>query len=461
MLNSVVLETAIGMAFVYLLLSLIASVVQEILATFMQLRPANLQRGLRCLFSGDSLWGLDLVEAIYNHGLVRGLYADPKMDLKLPPSKAALDARTADVAAHASIDARAAANAAVSANAPDSAALQAAADSAALHAATAQKAAYAHNLLAEVSDILSVNTLRFAARWLIGIRVEKNVSGPSEQILLPAYIPSRIFALALIDILNPNKATGSEAMTAMTKSLADHHWIYKENKAGEALFSLAINAKGDLEVFQKNIENWYNDSMDRVSGWYKRYTQRILLFIGLALAIGLNVDSVRVARVLWVDKDVRQAMVNAAGGYVAQHPVAAALNEGSEGAAKGTQSSQLGGDVISKSKLPKNTDGTYQTPDSEAQRMKNAVFDFNSVASSSLLPVGWDESWRTYWIRFKVDWRGTTRGFFSSTMLPGWLITAMAISLGAPFWFDTLNKFMVVRSTIKPQEKSQIEETKD
>jgi hypothetical protein len=36
----------------------------------------------------------------------------------------------------------------------------------------------------------------------------------------------------------------------------------------------------------------------------------------------------------------------------------------------------------------------------------------------------------------------------------GWLLTAVAISLGAPFWFDLLSKFMIVRSTVKPREKS-------
>jgi hypothetical protein len=42
----------------------------------------------------------------------------------------------------------------------------------------------------------------------------------------------------------------------------------------------------------------------------------------------------------------------------------------------------------------------------------------------------------------------------------GWLVTALALSLGAPFWFDMLNKFMVVRSTIKPKEKSPDEPSK-
>lgn len=43
----------------------------------------------------------------------------------------------------------------------------------------------------------------------------------------------------------------------------------------------------------------------------------------------------------------------------------------------------------------------------------------------------------------------------------GWLITAFALSFGAPFWFDTLNRFMIVRGTIKPREKSTIEPSKD
>jgi len=91
MFGSVVLDVAIGMAFVYLLLSLIASVIQELLATFMQLRAANLEKGLHSLFSGDSISSeMDLVNSIYDHGLVRGLYSDPKKDGGKLPSLAQL-----------------------------------------------------------------------------------------------------------------------------------------------------------------------------------------------------------------------------------------------------------------------------------------------------------------------------------------------------------------------------------
>jgi hypothetical protein len=70
------------------------------------------------------------------------------------------------------------------------------------------------------------------------------------------------------------------------------------------------------------------------------------------------------------------------------------------------------------------------------------------------LPVGWNTDvenrwpgWRLHGSEFWSEWSKLTRihGL-------GWLLTALAISLGAPLWFDLLNKFMVVRSVIKPRE---------
>ena len=43
----------------------------------------------------------------------------------------------------------------------------------------------------------------------------------------------------------------------------------------------------------------------------------------------------------------------------------------------------------------------------------------------------------------------------------GWIITALAAAVGAPFWFDLLNKVMVIRSTVKPHEKSPEESSED
>jgi hypothetical protein len=359
MFGSVVLDVAIGMAFVYLLLSLIASVVQELLAAFMQLRAANLERGLRSLFSGDSLSSeMDLVNSIYDHGLVRGLYSDPRRDSGTLPGifRRAMD------------------------------------------------------------------WVRMVMRRVIGITPDKPLTIAVDPLLLPAYIPSRTFALALIDVLNANKKEGAEAMVSIKESLGTHN-----NKAAQALLALAIDAKGDVAAFQRNLEQWFNDAMDRVSGWYKRYTQRALIGIGLLLAIALNVSSVRVARTLWLDRDARQAMVDAAGNY-------------------------------RKNNLTATSSATTADAGRLKAQLQSDVDTFNDVTTSSLLPLGWKRSWHSYESDFETAPKDAA--FSAVTLLAGWIVTALAVSFGAPFWFDTLNRFMVVRSTVKPQEKSGVEVAK-
>src|SRR3954470_5766437 len=69
-----------------------------------------------------------------------------------------------------------------------------------------------------------------------------------------------------------------------------------------AVLSAIDMAQGDLDKVKANIENWYNGTMDRVSGWYRRRTQTILFFIGLGAAAALNVDAITIAKRLNSDK---------------------------------------------------------------------------------------------------------------------------------------------------------------
>ncbi len=370
MLGSVVLDAAIGMIFIYLLLSLIASTLQEILVSFLQARSANLHRGLLSLFSEESVEeGRTLVDSIYNHGLVRGLYQDHGFNPEDPFFPTTVPSRW--------------------------------------------------------------NRLRAWLQKKTGIAPKTDVQFVTDPLLLPSYIPSRTFALALIDILNRDKFNGNPVQN-ITDFLAQHHRQFRNNKAVQAMLSLSITAGNDVEKFRTNLENWYNDSMDRASGWYKKNTQNTLLILGILLALIFNVDSIHIGRTLWLDRDARSGMVTAAEQYLKnpQSPV----NNPSQ-------------------KLP--------------DRLKQTAQDFESV-SGDLLPVGWKSgdfpspAWRTWPWRWTWRWSLTWAGFLVYfERVSGWLITAVAISLGAPFWFDTLNKFMVVRSTIKPREKSQTEASKD
>ena len=223
---------------------------------------------------------------------------------------------------------------------------------------------------------------------------------------LPSYIPSQNFALALmdmaargpvVDLNNSQPTAGTITLQAVRANVS----LIQNPPVQRVLLTAIDSAEGDLQKAQANIEAWYNSTMDRVSGWYKRSTQWILLVIGLTLAVTLNINTVKIADSLYRDKATREALV-------ARAQAAA-------------------------------SDPTY--PSRKYGEIQQELKSFN-------LPVGGTDQLKQ--LREQP---------FSS--LGGWLLTAIAATLGAPFWFDVLNKIMVVRSTVKPHEKSPEESSQD
>ena len=66
-----------------------------------------------------------------------------------------------------------------------------------------------------------------------------------------------------------------------------------------------LAANEAMDVFTKRLETWFDDTMNRVSGRYKRQVQFILFAIGIPLAFILNIDSIEIAGKLSKKKDLR------------------------------------------------------------------------------------------------------------------------------------------------------------
>lgn len=75
----------------------------------------------------------------------------------------------------------------------------------------------------------------------------------------------------------------------------------------------------DEEELRKKVEVWFSDSMERVSGWYKRRTQALLLIWSLVVTVGLNADTLVDRKAFWNDPALRQAVVTRAEQYVSEH----------------------------------------------------------------------------------------------------------------------------------------------
>lgn len=236
---------------------------------------------------------------------------------------------------------------------------------------------------------------------------------------LPAYIPASNFAVAMLDLATRGLDVGAAADGESPRiSIANVRAGVARIPAPEvrrALLSAVDLAEGDLARAQKNVQAWYDATMDRVSGWYKRRTQVWLFALGLATAFGLNLNTVAIARQLYHDQSARATLVAGATG--------AARDPSPSGASVG--------DLIAR-------------------------------ADQLGIPVGWPRGWAGGVAAVRPGDPAPPVGAADVALAAlGWLTTALAVSLGAPFWFDLLNKVMVVRSTVKPHEKSPEEASDD
>ena len=294
---------------------------------------------------------------------------------------------------------------------------------------------------------------------------------PGKPANLPSYIPARVFALALMDVVlpagadrasgaagavkqpraaipakpapaaagNPNvaaPAVGAAALVGPAEpivSLASlrHSVSLIENKRVKgALLPLIDAAGGDVGQARANIESWYDSTMDRVSGQYKRRSQQYILVLGLLLALVVNADTIAIVTSLARDMALRESIAAAAEAYVQSDTNAAATGQGAE-----------------------DLEACRQDASSAECRFQKHLAQLEDLG----LPIGWSGQ------PGSAALPGASASDLPRWLLKllGWGITAVAISLGAPFWFDLLNKFIVIRSTVKPTEKSPEEKSED
>lgn len=322
-------DVAIGLIFLYVVLALVCSTVNEALATATGLRARFLETGLLNLLSGsvsETPAGIATAEKFYAHPLVQGL---------IRPRRAPKPA--ADAA---------------------------------------------------------------AARRGLWSRLRTLLEKPP----YPSYIPSRTFVIALTDIAHEaetalEKAEGDEAEKARARAASAAEHLERSlasipnAQLSEALLALYRQAGGDAVRFQRAAEEWFDDAMERVSGWYKRRVHVILTVIAAVVVVLLNADTLTTGKVLWRDDAVRAAVVKEA-----------------SDTAQGTLND------VALDKAVKKLD----------------------------LPLGWELSFGDAATQIPNDVLAWVQKVL------GLLLTIGAIQLGAPFWFDLLSKVVRVRATGAP-----------
>ena len=126
-------------------------------------------------------------------------------------------------------------------------------------------------------------------------------------------MPSRTFVTALLGFGQKAVAVAKDADVREELRRVDQS--IKEipsERVQKALTALLHSAQGDAVAFRQPREQWFDDQMERVSGWYRRRIQKVLWMLAFVVAFTLNADSLQIAKRLWVEPSVRAALVNQA-----------------------------------------------------------------------------------------------------------------------------------------------------
>jgi hypothetical protein len=319
-MNMPVLDVAIGVVFVYLLLSLICTTVNETIATYSKTRAKFLDKGISRLLGGD----VDFKKILYKHPMIRSL-------------------------------------------------------------------------------------------------------AESDSAICPSYIPADKFATALLDIVSgPGKSMADPgALREGVTAISNDHL--------KGALTAILDKSGDNPlIIRQHVQEWFDENMDRVSGWYKRNAQRNALLLACAVTLLLNANTLHIASLLWTSPTLRAAVVEQAR-------------------------------VRSQKARPEELLPLVEYPDPTTPTESKPL----NVPDKALTPeeqgllsqlTGWGED-SSRFDRWRQDANSKIQWIVILESLFGWALTAFAVSMGAPFWFDTLNRFMNVRNAGRapdePRDKGQ------
>ncbi|MBZ0298883.1 MAG: hypothetical protein K8J31_04035 [Anaerolineae bacterium] len=203
-----------------------------------------------------------------------------------------------------------------------------------------------------------------------------------------------------------------------------------KDKYLETALMAVLNTASNISQARKKIGDWFDGSMERATNKYIKEMQRISILISLLLALLLNVDTLFLARVLWEDPALRTSVAVTAAATApqlanqVQNQANPALGEGTvEEVQQAVNEAQATLETLLELRLPI---GWVIQPVTEAVN-KDLALSADRLDPRNLWqywPPNNPDGWLELWI----------------LKIIGVALTTVALSQGAPFWFDLLRK---------------------
>ena len=313
---------------------------------------------------------------------------------------------------------------------------------------------------------------------------------------LPSYIPADVFSKVVRDLL-PGKTPEGAPRIALAAAA-------RELPAGplkETMRSLAPGPEVADDQAQELLESWFNSTMDRATGWYKRDAQWKTLVLAIVVTLLLNADTLGIIGTLWTNPTLRAAVVEQAKARAqgprpleldytnADEPEESTLirtGATGDGNALTEQEHARLGQLMGWSEDARRyykelaiqqagakgrlcleererrktspcgpaatgTDAQKKADPTQECECRVLLERIDRAAQNDAFPLPAGGTTEVYWA-----WIGSLLG----KHLLGWFVTVVAVTLGAPFWYDVLKKLVNIRSAGQTPETRKKKEKK-
>lgn len=207
--------------------------------------------------------------------------------------------------------------------------------------------------------------------------------------------------------------------TDIGKTLASYY-----QRADREVESGLTTVKNSAVRFEQHVEDWYDSATDKAWTWYRTHLRKISFGVALIVVLAFNADTLRISGSIWNSEEKQTVISAMADKYVEETSLTPGGADGSAGM------------------------------DATVDQLEERLDTFNAVIEEGDLPIGWHiESVHAFFVHGKIAVNNLKWAEVVSALL-GWLVTTFALSLGAPFWYDTLKRVIQVRQTVKQTEKS-------
>ena len=286
---------------------------------------------------------------------------------------------------------------------------------------------------------------------------------------VPSSFKSESFSKTIIYLLSGEGAADKARIEDRLKKLYHQEDIVPQDEnildkeTAQYVLSLWNESYGDVVKFKLQLEAWFDRTMEQATEWYKRKIHIVLLVLGFCMAWFFNADTFTIISKLSTDKSAREQMVNMATAYIANNKTGNSTTTTVDTTAGKQSAPPTNGKLDSllevKRQLEADINNANSLLGSGAWLPDSVLVSTDPIKRKKLYSPALDETGLLKlkdvtapadgWLHFST---GDKWSYFFGLFWPhffGFLVTAIAIALGAPFWFDLLNKLMRLRTSTK------------